>query len=70
MGQAIYRYGKDANWVDPEEIPNQLRFNSTLKNVKGTIFFTFKDFTNETNATLVEGRKKLKELWTKDVKEI
>ena len=70
MGQAIYRYGKDANWIDPEEIPNQLRFNSTLKNVKGTIFFTFKDFTNETNATLVEGRKKLKELWTKDVKEI
>ena len=70
MGQAIYRYGKDANWVDPDEIPNQIRFNSTLDNVKGTIFFTYHDFTNETNATLVEGRKRLKELWTKDVKEI
>lgn len=70
MGQAIYRYGSDANWKDVNEIPNQLKFNETLGNVKGTMFFTYSDFVKENNETLVKGRELLKELWTKDVKEI
>ena len=70
MGQAIYRYGTDANWKDVEEIPNQIKYNQTLGNVKGTMFFTYKDFVREDNETLVEGRKLLKKLWTKDCKEI
>lgn len=70
MGQAIYRYGSDANWKDIEEIPNQLKFNQTLGNVKGTMFFTYSDFVKDKNETLVKGRELLKTLWTKDVKEI
>ena len=70
MGQAIYRYGTDANWKDPEEIPNQLKFNQTLNNVMGTMFFTYSNFVEDNNETLVKGRELLKQLWTKDVKEI
>ena len=41
-----------------------------INGVAGILEENLFDFTNETNATLVEGRKRLKELWTKDVKEI
>ena len=70
MGQAMYRYGRDCNWVNPDEIPNQLKFNQTLGNVKGTCFFTYRDFVSERNPVLVEGRNRLKSLWTKEIKDI
>lgn len=69
MGQAIYRYGSEANWKDENEIINQLKFNQALGNVKGTMFFTYSDFVKDKNETLVKGRELLKTLWTKDVKE-
>lgn len=47
IGQATYKiaangdYGTD--WKNPEEIPNQLRFNSMYPEIKGSIFFSYKD---------------------------
>ena len=70
MGQGIYRYGSVNNWLDPEEVPNQLKYNQTLPNVSGTMFFTYSDFVKDKNDVIVEGRKLLKKMWTKDVKEI
>ena len=70
MGQAMYRYGGGCNWQDENEIPNQLRFNETLPNVSGTMFFTYSSFTKMDNEMLIKGREALKKLWTKDVKEI
>ena len=70
MGQALYRYGGTNNFQDIHEIPNQLRYNQTLPNVSGTMFFTYSSFTKLDNETLIKGREELKKLWTKDVKEI
>lgn len=70
MGQGIYRYGGGDNWQDKDEIPNQLRYNQSLPNVLGTVFFTYSSFVKEDNEILIEGRNELKKLWTKDVKDI
>lgn len=67
IGQAIYRYSNNGNWANPYEIPNQMLYNQTLKNVDGTVFFTYHNFTDENNEVLAKGRELLLELWTKDV---
>lgn len=66
MGQAIYRYTKEGEWSNPEEIINQLKYNQNLDNVDGTIFFTYKDFKREDCDSIIEGKKLLKKLWSKD----
>ena len=70
IGQAIYRYSNEGDWANPEEIPNQLKYNQNYDNVLGTIFFTYTDFVDMKRNSLIEGRKILKTLWTKDVEEI
>lgn len=68
MGQAIYRYSKEGSWANPEEIPNQLKYNQNLDNVLGTIFFTYKDFLRDDCESIKVGKELLKTLWTKKVK--
>lgn len=70
MGQAFYRYAKEGSWANPEEIPNQLKYNQNLDNVLGTIFFTYKDFLREDCESIVKGKELLKTLWTKTPKNI
>ena len=69
IGQGIYRCGREDAWKNPMEIPHQLMFNQTLDNVDGTVFFTYKNFVENNNEVLVETRKILKTMWTKDVKD-
>ena len=69
IGQAIYRVGGDGLWNNPEEIPNQLKYNSLFENISGTIFFTYHDFTNTEREALVETRKILKTMWKNEVKD-
>jgi len=68
IGQAFYRYTKEGAWANPEEIPNQLKYNQNYDNILGTIFFTFRDFYREDCESIVEGKKLLKTLWTKPAK--
>lgn len=67
IGQAIYRYSNEGAWANSEEIPNQLKYNQTIDNVCGTMFFTYKDFKREDCESIKEGKKLLKKMWTKDV---
>ncbi len=69
MGQAFYRYSKDGAWANPEEIPNQLKYNQNLDNVLGTIFFTYKDFHRDDCESIIKGKELLKKLWTKTPKQ-
>lgn len=69
IGQAIYRVGGEGTWQNPEEIPNQLKYNNLFENIDGTIFFTYHDFLNNDKEPLVEMRKILKTMWTKEVKD-
>ncbi|WMT39311.1 family 10 glycosylhydrolase [Paenibacillus sp. D2_2] len=41
IGQGAYRIGSDdPNWLDPDQMPNQIQFNRNFDNVKGSIFFS------------------------------
>lgn len=47
IGHANYKHvsngGWDAAWMNPEEIPNQMRFNQTLPNILGSSLFSYND---------------------------
>lgn len=41
VGHGTYRIGSgDPNWMDPNQMPNQITFNRNFNNVKGSIFFS------------------------------
>jgi len=41
IGHGAYRIGADdPNWLDPDQMPNQILFNRNFDNVKGSIFFS------------------------------
>ncbi len=67
IGQGFYRYSDQGNWSNPEEVPNQLKYNSKFPFISGTIFFTYRDFVKMTIPAQVEARKILKTMWTHDV---
>lgn len=47
IGQAAYRIGKnEQGWQNLSEMPDQLRFNRSLYQVQGSIFFSSKSLTN------------------------
>ena len=66
-GNAIYQMGNPdkPEWQNPDEIKNQLIFNSQFENIKGTIFFTFRDFYEGNNEIKNQALKTIKELWCK-----
>lgn len=47
VGHANYKHlgngGWDAEWMNPEEIPNQLKFNQKYQKIKGSILFSYND---------------------------
>ncbi|MDD3191865.1 MAG: family 10 glycosylhydrolase [Bacilli bacterium] len=67
IGQGLYRYSKEGNWSNPEEIINQLKYNETKDNIAGVVMFTYRNLVKEDIPALVEARKLLKEVWTKPV---
>ncbi|SES98534.1 glycoside hydrolase family 10 protein [Thorsellia anophelis] len=50
IGHANYKHfhnsGFEKEWQNPEEIPNQLRFNQTLDNVLGSVYFSLGELTH------------------------
>lgn len=60
VGHANYKHvnngGWDAEWMNPEEISHQMRFNQKFNNVKGSILFSYNDIVpskvNELDAAL------------------
>ncbi|MHA7846553.1 glycoside hydrolase family 10 protein [Serratia sp. D1N4] len=47
IGHANYKHVSnasfDAAWMNPEEIPNQMRYNQELSHVSGSVFFSYND---------------------------
>ena len=67
IGHAIYRASDEGNWSNPDEIKNELLYNQTLEAVKGSIFFTYHNFTDEGNNALKAFRESIKDLWKNKV---
>ncbi|WP_234736370.1 glycoside hydrolase family 10 protein [Tellurirhabdus bombi] len=44
IGHGVYRFGnvrdKDKNWMNPKELPNQVRYNRQFSGVHGSIYFS------------------------------
>jgi uncharacterized lipoprotein YddW (UPF0748 family) len=68
IGQAAYRINgatKDEKWKEPTQIPSQIRFNRSLQNIHGSVFFSSKSFIpnplgfNDTLATKLYRSKSL-----------
>lgn len=51
IGHAVFKYGdsSDGDWQNPEEIINQIKFNSLYKEVKGSAFFSLRNFLKGNN---------------------
>ncbi len=70
IGMGLYRYSKEGNWSNPEEIINQLKYNRCHQNIKGVIMFTYKNLVGDEIPALSAARQKLKKLWSKEAEEI
>jgi uncharacterized lipoprotein YddW (UPF0748 family) len=46
IGHSPYKLGTASDWQSPEEIVNQLKFNESLPQVRGDVFFSAKDLRN------------------------
>lgn len=56
IGHAIFKCGdnSDVNWNNPEEIINQLKFNSLYQQVRGSAFFSLKNLIKNNNSGVNE----------------
>ena len=59
IGQAASRLGSIKGWKSPDELYNQMRYNSKNKNVKGTVFFSYSSLFKPRNNTMKKGSAKV-----------
>ncbi|MDD5727208.1 MAG: family 10 glycosylhydrolase [Victivallales bacterium] len=64
-GQAVYRLGSGGSWHNPEELAEQLRYNSGRKNISGSIFFSYRNLFRPENRVMETGVKKVFEILRK-----
>lgn len=61
VGHANYKHvsngGWDASWLNPEEVPNQLKFNQNYANIKGSALFSYNDIQPSDINSLAENLK-------------
>lgn len=61
IGHANYKHvgngGWDASWLNPEEVPNQLKFNTAYPNIKGSALFSYNDITPSNIDSLADNLK-------------
>lgn len=63
IGMGLYQMGSNDVWQNPDEIKNQLTFNCNYQNVKGSIFFTYRDLVKGQNPVKDKALDTIKELW-------
>lgn len=54
IGHSSYKHlfiGKNNNWKNFEEIPNQMKFNQKYPSIKGSVFFGYKDIVSDYTKT-------------------
>lgn len=63
IGMGLYQMGSNEVWQNPKEIVNQLAFNQNFENVKGTIFFTYRDLVKGQNDIKDQALDEIKKIW-------
>ncbi len=66
IGMAPYRLGEESIWQNPMEIVDQLRYNGKYPEIKGEIFFSYRNIANPGNAVMKKGLEQVwKNCWNK-----
>lgn len=63
IGMGLYQMGSNEVWQNPMEIVNQLSFNQNFDNIKGTIFFTYRDLVKGQNDIKDQALDEIKKVW-------
>lgn len=63
IGMGLYQMGSNEVWQNPKEIVNELMFNRNFDNIKGTIFFTYRDIVKGQNDIKDQALEEIKKLW-------
>lgn len=63
IGMGLYQMGSNEVWQNPKEIVNQLAFNQNFENIKGSIFFTYRDLVKGQNPIKDESLDEIKKIW-------
>lgn len=57
IGHGVYQMGSRAEWKNPNEIANQLKFNCRRPEIKGSAFFSYRSIFEPENSTMKTGMK-------------
>jgi uncharacterized lipoprotein YddW (UPF0748 family) len=55
IGQGAYKLGSRGSWRNPEELANQLRYNSRHKSISGSILFSYRSVFRPKNKIMKKG---------------
>lgn len=67
IGHAMSRLGAKKDWRNPDEIDDQMRYNSKYKTIKGSIFFSYRSIFAPNNQIMKQGVKKLLNKYRSDL---
>lgn len=65
LGLSPARLGSGPEWSNPDEIYNQMRYNSRNSLIRGSILFSYRSLFSPANATMRQGSEKALSLWRK-----
>ncbi|ERJ11728.1 glycoside hydrolase family 10 protein [Haloplasma contractile] len=60
IGHGAYKIDSNTSWSNPNEVPNQIRYNSQYDEVKGSVYFSYKTLFKSSSQTVLETRDKIK----------
>ena len=63
IGHSVARLGENQEWSNPLEIYNQMRYNTMLPNVHGSILYSYSKLFFPLNATMKKGGTKAADVW-------
>ena len=63
IGHSVARLGENREWSNPLEIYNQLRYNTMVPEVRGSIFYSYSKIFRPTNKTMKQGSQKATGVW-------
>ncbi|MBE6405750.1 MAG: hypothetical protein E7040_06990 [Lentisphaerae bacterium] len=65
IGHSIARIGTNREWSNPNEVYNQLRYNTMVPGIKGSILYSYSKIFRPINPAMKTGSKKVTDLWKK-----
>lgn len=65
IGHSIARLGTNREWSNPKEVYNQMRYNSMVPGIQGSILYSYSKIFSPINPVMKTGSRKVTDLWKK-----